>query len=83
MGYARGYRASWSTTRGEVAEALLQDNAEEWSGDHCMDSRAVPGVLVSSLPLTRRDGQLRDLTVSVLSYFGTQAPPEMRGRALF
>jgi predicted AlkP superfamily phosphohydrolase/phosphomutase len=83
VGYARGYRASWSTTRGEVAEALLQDNADEWSGDHCMDSRAVPGVLVSSLPLLREDGQLRDLTVSVLSYFGVQAPPAMRGRPLF
>jgi predicted AlkP superfamily phosphohydrolase/phosphomutase len=83
VGYARGYRASWSTTRGEVAEALLEDNAHEWSGDHCMDSRVVPGVLLSNLPLLRRDGQLRDLTVSVLSYFGVQAPPAMRGRALF
>jgi predicted AlkP superfamily phosphohydrolase/phosphomutase len=83
VGYARGYRASWDTTRGEVPAALLEDNLEEWSGDHCMDARAVPGVLLATRPLLRRDGGLRDLTVSVLGYFGVDAPPGMDGRPLF
>jgi predicted AlkP superfamily phosphohydrolase/phosphomutase len=83
VGYARGFRASWSTTRGEVSDRLLEDNAEEWSGDHCMDARAVPGVLVSSLPLLGRPGDLRDLTASVLAYFAVEKGPGMRGQPLF
>jgi predicted AlkP superfamily phosphohydrolase/phosphomutase len=83
VGYARGYRASWSTTSGEVSEVLVEDNVHEWSGDHCMDAREVPGLLVSGLPLLRREGGLRDLTVSVLGYYGVAAPPGLRGQRLF
>ena len=84
VGYARGYRASWATTRGEVPDELFADNDREWSGDHCMDSRAVPGTLVSSIPLTDpQDAGLRDLTVSILDWFGVAAPAQMSGRSVF
>ena len=32
---------------------VMVDNASHWSGDHCMDHEAVPGVLLSSRPLKR------------------------------
>jgi hypothetical protein len=48
-----------------------------------MVAGVVPGVLVSSLPLLRREGGLRDLTVSVLGYYGVDAPPALRGQPLF
>ena len=83
VGYARGYRASWATTAGEVPVSLIEDNRDEWSGDHCMDARAVPGVLLADRPLRGPAGNLRDLTVSVLAYFGISAPPQMRGWRLF
>jgi predicted AlkP superfamily phosphohydrolase/phosphomutase len=83
VGYNRGYRASWATTSGQVPAALLEDNREPWSGDHCMDARAVPGILVANRPLRERSAGLRDLTVTVLHAFGVQAPPQMKGRSIF
>ncbi|MGB0135587.1 alkaline phosphatase family protein [Dokdonella sp.] len=82
VGYARGYRASWDTATGKVATTLLEDNAEAWSGDHCMDSRTVPGVLLVNRPL-KASGDLRDLPVTILDYFGIAPPAEMQGQALW
>ena len=83
IGYARGYRASWATTSGKVPATLIENNDHEWSGDHCIDSREVPGVLLSSKALKARTGSLQDLTVSVLGYFGIHPPPQMQGQKLF
>jgi predicted AlkP superfamily phosphohydrolase/phosphomutase len=83
VGYARGYRVSWATTSGKVPGALLEDNDRPWSGDHCMDARAVPGVLLLNRPLAARAGELRDLTVSILQHFDVEPLPEMQGRVLF
>jgi len=82
VGYARGYRASWRTASGEVPALLLEDNTEEWSGDHCMDSRTVPGVFLANRK-SLRNGDLRDLSVTILDYFGIQAPPQMTGKSLW
>jgi len=51
IGYAPGYRASWQTTLGAAPAALIEDNLQPWSGDHCIDPAAVPGVLFTSFPL--------------------------------
>lgn len=83
VGYARGYRASWATTTGKIPATLITDNEHEWSGDHCMDARVVPGVLLSSRPLASQVADLRDLTVSILTHFGITVPSEMEGRSLF
>ena len=59
VGYAAGYRASWDTTTGKVPLQLIEPNIDEWTGDHCIDSRAVPGVLLSNRPLRARVGRTR------------------------
>jgi predicted AlkP superfamily phosphohydrolase/phosphomutase len=82
VGYARGYRASWATSTGQVAGTLLEDNREAWSGDHCMDARAVPGVIVANRPLAATPGELRDLPVTILTHFGVVVPDAMTGRNL-
>lgn len=48
VGYAPGYRASWQTSLGAVPAMLVEDNRQPWSGDHCIDPDAVPGVLFTS-----------------------------------
>jgi predicted AlkP superfamily phosphohydrolase/phosphomutase len=83
VGYAPGYRASWDTTTGKIPAELLEPNVDEWTGDHCIDSRAVPGVLLSNRPLKAGAGALGDLTVSVLKYFGVAPTAGMSGRPLF
>ena len=48
IGYAPGYRASWQTSLGAVPAPIVEDNLQPWSGDHCIDPEAVPGVLFTS-----------------------------------
>lgn len=82
VGYAPGYRASWDSTTGKVPLKLIEPNIDEWSGDHCIDSRAVPGVLLSNRPLRARSGGLADLTVTVLAYFGVAPAAGMTGKPM-
>ncbi|MGI9308740.1 MAG: alkaline phosphatase family protein [Gammaproteobacteria bacterium] len=83
VGYASGYRASWATTSGEIPAGLLEPNDHEWSGDHCMDSTVVPGVLLSTEALIQKQGDLRDLTASIISYFEIEAPAQLEGKPVF
>ena len=83
VGYARGYRASWDTTSGKLGAALVEDNLDEWSGDHCMDPDAVPGSLILNRPLLGEQADLRDLPGSLLQYFGVAVPTSMQGRKVF
>lgn len=66
IGYAAGYRASWQTSLGALGPALVEDNLQHWSGDHCIDPAAVPGVLFSSQPLERPLAGIGDLAALVL-----------------
>ncbi len=84
VGYAAGYRSSWGSSTGKVSALLLEPNTEPWSGDHCMDSRAVPGILLANRPLQADAAPtLRDLPVTILQFFGIQSPPEMTGKPVF
>ena len=61
---------------------LLEDNDQEWSGDHCMDSRTVPGVLLSNQRLMNKNASLQDMSGTILRYFGIEPPPAMQKRNL-
>ena len=61
VGYNRGYRAGWDTILREFARAVLEDNRNEWRGDHCMGFRLVPGVLLSNKELRAAARALTDL----------------------
>ncbi|WP_395376220.1 alkaline phosphatase family protein [Marinicella sp. W31] len=65
IGYARGYRASWQTVLGSSGDEILADNLEKWSGDHCIDSQHVPGILLTNFTI--------DNPVSGLDAIGTLA----------
>ncbi len=51
VGYNSGYRASWQTSLGGVPGTDIEDNRQLWSGDHCVASELVPGLLLSSFPI--------------------------------
>lgn len=70
VGYAKGTRGSDESALGEVEREVLTDNDKAWSGDHEMDSPAVPGILATSRPLKRPARNLRELNASVLAEFG-------------
>lgn len=45
IGYSPGFRASQETGLGKWMGASTVINSDHWSGDHCIDSKAVPGVI--------------------------------------
>jgi predicted AlkP superfamily phosphohydrolase/phosphomutase len=84
VGYARGYRASWSTILGDdLGGQVLSNNDSAWSADHCADALEVPGVLFSNRPLRSRNPRLVDVAPSILAEFGLTAPADMVGRNIF
>jgi hypothetical protein len=73
VGYAEG-----DAVLGRIGPRLdrargLRDNVGAWSGDHCMDHTAVPGILFTNRALRRPTGRLQDLGISILAEFGLEA----------
>ena len=52
--FAPGYRVSWSSSMGGIAEGQFEDNVKKWSGDHIIDPDQVPGVLFMNRPFRGR-----------------------------
>ncbi len=80
VGYNWGYRSSWENPLGEFTWEIFADNDRPWSGDHGMDYRLVPGVLVSNRKITLQNPALYDLTVAVLDEYGIPKLSEMIGQ---
>ncbi len=83
IGYHRGYRASWSTTLGNVSKSVLSDNKSAWSADHCIAAEQVPGVIFSNKPIRKLDPSLIDVAPTILESLGVAPPSSMEGRSLF
>jgi predicted AlkP superfamily phosphohydrolase/phosphomutase len=83
VGWNDGYRSSWQTALGTVAPELIEDNKDEWRGDHCIAAELVPATFLCNRK-ARLDGiWLGDLTVTLLHEFGVRPAEGMRGRAIF
>ena len=80
VGYEWGYRSSWDSPLGQFPHGVLVDNDESWSGDHSIDYRLVPGVLLTNRRVVLAQPALYDLTVAVLDEFGVPPLPEMIGQ---
>jgi predicted AlkP superfamily phosphohydrolase/phosphomutase len=83
VGWANGYRTSWQSALGAVEPALIEDNQDEWRGDHCIAAELVPGVFISNRKTRIHGPWLGDVTVTLLNEFGVAPAPGMRGRAIF
>lgn len=81
-GYAPGYRASWSAAIGKVTASVFEDNQKAWSGDHCVDPAAVPGVLFCNRKLDSEGSGIEDLAPTILELFGVTPPKWIDGRTL-
>lgn len=69
IGYGRGYRASWQTALGGTPSLEIEDNADLWIGDHCINPADVPGVLFTDCPMNIRHPSLKDVTALILKFF--------------
>lgn len=83
VGYRRGYRSSDESALGAVGDVVFEPNRDRWSGDHCMDPSAVPGVFISDRPMAAGAAPgLIDLAPTILHHFQIPPPPELAGRPL-
>lgn len=80
VGYDWGYRSSWESPLGEFPKEVFVDNLKPWSGDHCIDNRVVPGILVTNQKINHPNPSLFDLTVGVLDEFGVEPLDVMIGK---
>lgn len=82
VGYNRAYRAGWKTILGAFPPEELEDNTDAWSGDHCMDSSLVPGVLLSNRKISAQSPALTDIAPTILEEFGIAKGEGMIGQSV-
>jgi hypothetical protein len=75
VGYAKGTRSSDDSSLGAVSGEVFADNFSPWSGDHCMDPDAVPGILLTSRPLRKSAPTLQTLAAALVAEFGIDEFP--------
>ncbi|MFQ5718665.1 MAG: alkaline phosphatase family protein [Acidobacteriota bacterium] len=75
VGYAKGTRCGNGSAAGKIGDDVFEDNRDAWSGDHCMDHTAVPGVLFSNHHLKKPAPRLQDLGGAILAEFGIEGFP--------
>ena len=83
VGFRPPYRMSPETGLGAVPEAAIEDNDDEWIGDHCMAHDHVPGVIFSNRAIAAERPALADIPVTILSAYGIETPSHMVGRDVF
>ena len=83
VGFKAGYRASWDCAVGKITDKVFEDNTKNWSGDHSIDPRSVPGVFFCNRKINVEDPNIMDIGPTVLNLFGLQVPKIMDGKPLF
>jgi predicted AlkP superfamily phosphohydrolase/phosphomutase len=78
VGYAKGTRGSDESALGALTRTVIVDNTDPWSGDHCMDPDAVPGILLTSRALRKPAPSLQTLAAAILAEFGVEEFPTAR-----
>jgi len=83
IGFYRGYRSSDASALGQFSDEVIIDNPRKWSGDHCMDYREVPGVILTNRKMKKPDPALYDIAPTVLREFGIEPDKQMIGKPIF
>jgi predicted AlkP superfamily phosphohydrolase/phosphomutase len=78
VGYAKGTRGSDESALGGMPAPVMVDNMDPWSGDHCMDHEAVPGILLTSRRLKKPAPSLQTLAAAILAEYGVDTFPTYR-----
>jgi hypothetical protein len=74
---------SWQTALGGVPPDLIEDNMDNWSGDHCsFDPRITAGIFFCSRKLPDRARSIQDIGPTVLRYLGVPLPGDFDGKPL-
>lgn len=82
VSFSPGYSISWDTLMGGAAGSVIARNQERWSAEHAsVDENAVPGVWLSSFPLTDPVISLLDIAPTIEQFFGRPPAAGSEGTA--
>lgn len=83
VGFESGYRVSWQTSAGGIPPQVIEDNLNNWSGDHCSVAPEITaGIFFSNRALPARPRSILDIGPTVLDTFGHPIPSELEGSSL-
>lgn len=82
IGYNPGFRMAWQTAIGGFTEEVFLDNTKVWRGDHLIDPKFVPGLLLSNTQLKGGSASQMDIAPTVLDALGVEIPKDMDGKSL-
>ena len=82
IGFNIGYRTSWDCAVGKITEDIFEDNTKNWSGDHCINPKFVPGVLFCNNKIETENPCIMDIGPTTLSLFGLNVPDFMDGKPI-
>lgn len=83
IGYNKGYRTSWESALGKITKDMIYDNMKKWSGDHLIDYKLVPGILLTNKKIKIKSPTIRDIAPTILREFGIDKEEEMVGQNIF
>jgi predicted AlkP superfamily phosphohydrolase/phosphomutase len=83
IGYNKGFRASTETVLGKFPKELLKNNMDKWSGDHLIEDKFVPGILLSNKKIQTANPALYDIAPTILAEFGIPKQEWMVGMQIF
>ena len=70
VGYHKDYRTSAQSAIGQIKSGpLIEKNLKKWSGDHCSDAEAVPGIFFSNFREWPSDLSVLDIAPLIGDYF--------------
>jgi predicted AlkP superfamily phosphohydrolase/phosphomutase len=74
IGYYPGYRTDWKTAIGGFTVKEITDNQKRWKGDHMVDKKFVPGVLLANFPVKEGVTQQVDIAPTVYNLLNVEVP---------
>ena len=82
LGFDRGYRIDDKSALGTLSPAVVSDNMNWWSGDHCVDPKKVPASFIANFKIQKPVPDMQDIAPTILKYFGIATPAQMTGKPL-
>ena len=83
VGFRPGYRSSSLGVTGGLSLETIEDNEEDWSGDHNFNPPDVPGMLFCNRAMMDVENpSIMDIGPTTLDLFGVPIPPYCDGRSL-
>ncbi|MBI3181575.1 MAG: alkaline phosphatase family protein [Myxococcales bacterium] len=82
VGFRPGYRGSWQSAIGGLAEGVLAANQKRWQRDHIVDAEFVDGMLLTNFEVPSERPRASDIAPTIVSLIGLPVPEEFEGTAL-